>query len=233
AMAGALVFACNGYALVHMGFLNFVYVAPWVPLLFLAVERAIAARAAWGLLGAFAVGMSFLSGQPQQIAYALPFLPLWALAAWARTPSRAAAIRGAVALAGSVAGGLALAAVQVLPQSELVAQSQRAGGFTFAASSIGAIPSHFWGRVLVPDFEGWLGSAEFTVWIGLVGLVLVVAGFIALARRREFAELGCWIAIAVVSYVLAFGTATPLYRLAFDAVPGLDEFRFPVRFLFV
>jgi Bacterial membrane protein YfhO len=232
AAAGALVYVLNGYALVHIGFLNFIYLAPWVPLVFLAVERAMARNLAWILVGSLAVGLTFLAGQPQELFYALMFAPLWIVAVWARTWSRGAVLRGLLALAASVAGGLALGAVQVLPQSELIAQTGRANGFRFADSAYGALPGELAWKALLPDFGRWYGG-EYAAWIGVVGLLLVAAGLVALARRGRAVELACWVVTAVVSYVLAFGSATPLYRIAYDVVPRLDTFRFPVRFVFV
>jgi len=39
--------------------------------------------------------------------------------------------------------------------------------------------------------------------------------------------------VAVISYLLVLGPATPVYRFVFDYVPGMSHFRFPTRLLFI
>ena len=52
-------------------------------------------------------------------------------------------------------------------------------------------------------------------------------------RSRTAFAIVFWCATGLTAYLLVLGPATPLYRLAYEWLPGLNLFRFPTRFLFV
>jgi hypothetical protein len=115
------------------------YAAAWAPGLLLAVDRVIARpepRRAVGL--AVAAAMSLLSGWPYTFAMLALAASVYAGVVFAAQALRTRRIpwRGALALVIGVAGGLMLAAPQLLPAAELVERSCRALGSLVEAQAV-------------------------------------------------------------------------------------------------
>lgn len=109
----------------------------WFPLALLFVHR-ISRRGGWGSVAGLAVTLTLMvfAGDPQNLGFCLWFLGPYAAvlfvaeiwkspAAWRQVLVRAALCLGSVAL------GMALAAVQLMPSRELFAESIRAHGLTY------------------------------------------------------------------------------------------------------
>jgi hypothetical protein len=231
ALTGGVVFAFGGYLLSHTGFLSFIYGQAWVPLLFLALERSVERSLRWAALGSVAVAVSVLSGQPQHLVLGALWAPLFVLAIVLRAPTARRFRSAVLSLVIGIGGGAALAGIQLLPQAEFVGESARGRSYSVADANFGALPTDVARHLLWPDFAGRT-FGEFAGWIGVTGIVLVLAGLVTLLRRRRWPEVGLWAAMAGVSFVLALGSTTPLFRIAYEVVPAIDRFRFPVRWLF-
>ncbi len=232
ALAASLAFALGGYALTHTGLLWAVYEAPWPPLVLLSLERATNGRLLWALLAPPAVALGLLAGNPQELYYCSIWLGLIAAVLWLRAPS---ALRGARILGTAVAGyigGALLAAAQLLPQLQLVTLGNRAGsGLNFQDAILGELPTISIRDLLLPT--GLLHYAgEYAGWVGLIGFLLAAVGTARLFVGRTRALTGCFVVMAVGSYLLALGDGTPLFRLAFEWLPGMHQFRIPVRWLY-
>src|SRR5207247_2355327 len=109
AAAAGAAFAFGGYSLSHTGLPWAVYEAPWPPLLFLAVERGINGRPAWGWLGPIAVALALLAGNPQEMYYSGLWLVLFAVLLILERPRWRRAVRAGLVLVGSLTGGFLLA----------------------------------------------------------------------------------------------------------------------------
>lgn len=232
AFGAGIVFAFNGYALAHTGLPWSPYEGPWPPLLFLALHRAVEGRFAWAWLGPPTVALALLGGQSQHMYWtALWLAPYAAVLLMTSGLSREHALKTLAWGAIVVLGGALLAAVQLLPEAELLANGVRLGsGLSFSDATIAPLPSMPPWRLLMPD-RTYIG--EGAAWIGLVATVLVVVGIAAsFGRRSRRALVLFFLAMAASSYVLALGAQTPLYRLVFDVVPGMHQLRLPVRWLY-
>ena len=129
--------------------------------------------------------------------------------------------------------------VQLLPLRELGTLSDRSGGGTFEW----ATAYNYWPRnaltFLVPYVNGdisdmsYRGRSIFWEDYGYVGLATVLLALVAAATRIRRFAVAFWVAAGLVAYGLVLGSATPLFRIAFELVPGLSTFRFPTRFLFI
>jgi hypothetical protein len=232
AATAGIVFGLGGQALGHSGLLVLVYSQPWPPLVLLCLERGVNRNLWWAWAACLPFAFGLLAGQPQQLYLAMVWVPVVLLVLCWGGSVRRLAVRTAVATGTAVVGGFLLTAVQVLPQLELVAQSGRNHGLTYGEATVGSLPKISPWRLLLPDFAKSQGGENFA-YIGGVALLLVVVGLIGLIRRRRWPQLALWAGMATISYLLAMGSAIgPLYHLAFAAVPGLDRFRFPVRWLY-
>ena len=124
--------------------------------------------------------------------------------------------------------GFALAAVQLLPTAELSSYSIRSGGLSYQEGIAFSLPPPLLVRALLPGY--WFNPPDENVgYIGGIGLGLAVRG---LLFSRSPATLLA-IIVGVVGLFFAVGGANPLYRFLFDAVPGLNLFRVPARWLVV
>jgi hypothetical protein len=143
----------------------------------------------------------------------------------------------------SLAIGLGLAAVQLLPTVELTIQSQRAAG----VGTDFAMTYSLWPWRLItfaaPDFFGNPGRGDYwgyaTYWedagyVGVLPLLLAVGVAIGKKRGREAAWAGLvrfWAACAAVTLVLALGKNTPVFPFLFRHVPSFNLFQAPARWL--
>jgi|GEM_PF-2364959 len=141
--------------------------------------------------------------------------------------------------------GVALALVQVLPTVEMLGLSPRGtelGEFERNHFSLVGLTSL---ELLVPKILGspvgdyyYMGSASWggatgrqypyfaSIYIGLAPFCLWMCGAI-LGKGTSPRVLGV---VAVLSLVLMYGDATPLFRALAEAVPGLKSFRYPSKY---
>ena len=156
---GMTMFGAAYYLHVFAGHLSLLDACAWVPLLLLSLE-AIARRPSvkWALVGAFALAMEILAGHPQTVFNSLvaavvytPFL-LW------KSPRRG---RAALGLAGAVAGGLALSAVQLGAGFAAASEGVRQGAIPYPfAISFSFIPRNL-KLLLIPGFYGDLTHVRY------------------------------------------------------------------------
>jgi len=242
AVLAALTFAYSGFFVGHFNHLNIMGAAPWLPIELAIIEKALGVARKPGsgpatpviVLG-LAIGLQFLAGHPQiwlmstlvVLAFGL-FRAIWPATGPRRPITRAARTFAPIAV--SVAVGLAVAAVQVLPTWELVQQSVRAGGLpTDFFASFSWHPALL-ATLVVPFILGNPYpniSVELAAYLGILPLIMAATALV-LRRDRLTAFL---VGLAGVALVLAFGDYTPLYA-PLARVPVLNLFRVPARFLY-
>lgn len=234
AAAGAAVFAFGGYFLAQSGHVNQVSAAAWLPWLVLALDRAVTGRRGAWLALPPVTALMLLAGHPQVaymsllfgLAYALTVAVSADTSGWrGRVP---AAGRGLLAWAVAVAGGMLLAAVQLLPTLELSRHGIRSGGLPVHEAASFSLPGEEFLSAVLPTFTALPSSTEFVAHIGLSGIILAVLGLAARPRRARTVLL---LATLAATLLLAVGPATPLFAAAHRLVPGFDYFRVPPRWL--
>jgi hypothetical protein len=240
-VAGALLagvaYALSGFYVVHVKHMPMVEAASWIPVVLWLVERGVRRSEGALLAAGLVIGMQWLAGAPQIPYYTAGVATLYfAGRTWQlrreRSPRRSILIF-ALALFLSVGVG----AVQLLPTFELVGFSERAGGVSFEFASRFPYALDNLKTFLFPAANGDPGTGDLAVssifwedyaYMGLVPLLLGLFGGLALARRSSVARL--LLGLTLLTFLLALGSNTPLYRLAFQLVPGMGFFRFPQRF---
>lgn len=174
----------------------------------------------------------------------------------ARGASAADAARATAWLVGAAGLGVLLAAVQLVPLAELARTSWRSGAEAYATvvgygfgprqlvtflvpDAYGNPADHaVWdlvrgARVALEDHAMW-GTAwgtknyvEAAAYIGVLPLVLAVAGALGAARRGL-----AWFMAAAAAVSLSFAFGLPTYRLLFLGLPGFDQLHTPFRWVF-
>ena len=170
--------------------------------------------------------MTLLAGHPQQLFFSAPVLVMTLALAVRR--DRGALVRAVKAVLLTLVIGVGLAAAQILPQAELVANSHRRR-LAYQDAIFGAVEGRKVWTILLPDF--WSSyTGEAAGWIGLTGILLALAGIVWLVRNKRALEAAGWVAMTLFSLAMSAGGSTPLYRVMLAVWPGLDNFRFPLRF---
>ena len=253
-VAGVVLMFCGPHFLhVYSGHPVHMASMTWAPVIFLAIDGIFENRARfrgllrWGLVGIAAVALQILAGHPQYLFYtgiAAGLYTLWGMIQLLRE-ERGGLLRNFVvpgaALAAIYAGGSALAAVQLFTAFQANAETIRSIPVPFEFAAMFGFPPENLLTLLNPYFFGDMRSQpywgrcylwEMSLFIGASGLALAVYG--AVTGRKGRGLYGSWrlIAIAVVTFILALGVHTPLFRLLYDWVPGFGKFRGLSKFTF-
>lgn len=238
ATVGAAAFMLSAPLLGRLfpGHLTWLAAVAWMPLVLHAIDRLLdGGRWVWSWVGSAAVGLQWLAGYPQPVYLTLLASVAYVVLCSVHSTFRWRAVAGLVAM---VAVGTLLAAVQVLPGVETGLESSRRGGASFDYASSFSLPLENLLLTVAPLALGGPSTSSYggawflwEVWpyAGAVALlVAILGGVVDRGPRRRWAGT-----LAVLAVLLALGPATPLYRLAFEALPGLASFRVPGRFLMI
>jgi hypothetical protein len=247
ALAGGITYELSDYFVVHIGNLNLVAGAAWLPLLLLGAHRAAGAAWSaplarrWTAVGALALAMTALAGHVQPLLFAGAILVLTALVhgsasargrrwrrEWRRPAAQAAAL-GAVALL-----GLGAAAVQLIPAAELTRWSVRAE-IPFEKSTEYSLPPEQLISLLVPGFFGRGPDAYWGQWLrteaGYAGVLPLVLAGVYLTLRLRRGGLTVWLIglVGAAGLLVALGGYTALHGLLYRFVPVFGSLRAPAR----
>jgi hypothetical protein len=217
----------------------------------------------WVMLFALCFGMQAQAGFPQTLYICGLFyglLILWRLIdiLWNRTIKTLCVTLTtlAVILGGATLLGTLMGMTSVLPLWELGTLSDRAGGISFQDATALHYPlrvfitffsPYYYGDISNISFEflketlfwevyGYAGM--FTMLLALAAIGFAIVRIIKEKRGLEPREIMTrsilfWGFVGLISFGMVLGQLTPLYELAFYAIPGFSSFRFPTRFLFV
>ena len=248
-LAGAALML-SGFALGHEHHLSLLRTAALLPwLLWVAEAHVRQPSLLFVALGAAAVALQWLAGNPQLahlsavvLAVWLPARPAQQAEGDARARLRAGGL-GLAAAAGMVVVGMLLAGLQIVPSALYARETVRSGGLSMADATVVGFPARDLLLFLDPDAFGTpLGGGfrqvpgeanlywESLAYVGLVPLLLAPVTFFRRERRGTAILLG---GLAACGVFLALGRHSPLYRALFAVLPGLDLFRVPQRWLFV
>ncbi len=235
-----VVFALSAFMTLHLyaGHRVLCATAALLPWAAGAVDRVVEQKSSALKAAAAIFGLVMLSGHYQMIfIFGFGFTLFLVLETWmkAERPIRILAVaRPFAVLLGLAVLGALIAAVQLFPMAANVASSQRPGDSAAFAASFSASPSslvtylfpgYFGNRVDTP-FKGDFAYWESVGYIGILPLLLVIAGAAALPFRKVFPAA----AVIVTALILAMGAHTPLFDLYLTVVPGAKLFRSPGRF---
>lgn len=233
ALIGALAFMFSGVFISHIGNLNLIAVAAWLPLIFLCLHRATEAemhadKIAWALAGGVALGISTLAGHGQMTFLLAAFLGSYALY-WTVIDRNGRPLLLLLLLALT---GIGIAAISLFPALEAVQHTVR-GGYDSANALNYALSWQGLTGLIAPDFFG-RGKVDFwgdwsRVEYGYVGvLTLFLAATAVVTHRNRFTWF--FILSGFLFLLLALGPNAPLYPFLLNILP-VFPFQVPARFV--
>ena len=223
----AISFAFGGFLLGSMSTLPTFFVWAWAPLAGWAVVGVM--RGGSVAVAALILGLQMLIGEP------VALLQVWGLCGAAAVSAAVASRRDSTRdtrvapLVLAFAWAIAIAAVQLIPGLDHARDSVRSRGLPFDVVVDFSMPPLRVFELLIPQivnvvqFERapYLASLSCGVAVGLLALGGVIA------RVKGWV---LFVTVSTVSYVLAIGDATPLYRWLYDAGIG-RSLRYPEKFI--
>lgn len=232
AVLSGVAFMFSDLFVTHLGNLNLIAVAAWLPLAFGAFHRAMIASSrhrqlAWALTSGVSLGVSTLAGHGQMTFLLVAFLALYAL--YRLAAGRPGWVIAIFAVVGVVAVGVA--ALSLFPSLELNPYTLRAN-FDYQQSANYSLPPRGLVGLLAPGFFG-RGAADFwgdwpRVEVGYAGVLPWLLAAVALVKRPARAHV--FLALAGLLFLLlAMGRYTPLHGWLYRVAPL--PFQVPARYV--
>lgn len=243
----SLSFALTGYLVARLGTYPIITAAAWIPwLLWAAIGILTQGRrrdVAW--LALFA-SLQLLAGHAQTTWYSL--LLVGAFSAWWTVTHRPVRLQGLALIIAGIMLGAGVAAAQLLPTGEALAQSQRSGGVDYdvAMNFSYSFPRTL--NLLSPNVFGTPGDGSYAlkekgayfedaIYIGLIPLISALTAVLTWAwgkvRRSErltyFETVPFWLLVVVIASIFALGSSTPIFPFLYKYVPTFNLFQAPVR----
>ena len=230
ASVAGVAFSVNGLALNFLMWPNNVAALAWMPFVILFVGDAVAGRKRGILKAALCGGIQMLCGAPEVImtTWVVAGVLALATASWSIAGLTRAGLRFGLVV-GLVSG---VAAAQLLPFLDLLANSHRDSGFGQAQW---AMPATGWGNFLVPLFRsvesrtgvfmqyGQYWTSSYYLGVGVVLLALM--GAFRVRNARVYA-LGL---LALLGLMLAMGDEGYLLPVLHKLFPASGYMRFPIK----
>jgi hypothetical protein len=243
AMFGAIAFGFGGLTASLVNLLPYLFILAWLPWAYMNARRWILdgdrRSLAWASL---AFGMQILTAEPTTL------VQVWLIAGlYVLHLSGEKGGPGLVRLSGRLVSMFVLSvgvgAVQLLPAIDHVGDSVRSLRFPWETVVSWSTPPWRLVELLVPSLFGrpWFAGEGgywgsifyaprplpflFSIYCGLPVVVFAIAGFLRGGRAARWVGAGC-----AAAFVLAIGSATPLFRILYDLGPA-QSFRYPEKFL--
>ena len=237
---GSLTFGLGGYLVSTINLTSHLQAAVWLPwCLFFWIRGMRPWRDAYLVLFGLTLTIAMLAGAPEILLMILGVLAGWT--AFAAPCSWTDRLHLGMMLGLVLLAALGVAAFQIVPTLEYIGQSDRSGALPLVEVTTWSLQPVSFFQLLLPHSvtpgasldpshqileagNPWIRS----IYLGIVPLSLAIAS-VAVGRERRF-----WGTVILVSVVLAFGSATPVFPMLYSVLPGVfGRFRYPEKFYFL
>lgn len=241
-LAGIMFMFSGAYYLhVYAGHLPHLCLMPWVPLVWIAVEKlSQTGNYKWLLAGIPAMAMVILAGHPQYVYYTGIVTGLYVLMLLIKSKHRLALFGGSAAIVG---GASLLVAIQLLTGAQAASEGVRSGGTDYAFASMFALPPENLLTLIAPTFFGGLGLKgdppdaiqyfgrcylwEMSLYVSVAGFCMAIYAVLVNWRKQLILSV-----LVVLTLILALGKHLPLYDFLYHYLPAFDSFRCVAKFTF-
>ncbi len=241
ALVSAVVFAYGGYLVSILDNVCFLAAAVWLPFILLCYHRCLQTGSLTAsLLAGVGIALQIFAGDASFYVLTTLLSLLFYTLLWPviRMPSGATNTPwlpwGFLTVA--FVTGATVASVQLLPLFELASHSTRFGGLHFAeatkwsfhpAEFLQLISPYIFGTT-VPQMR-WFGQTWLdTIYVGIFPLLFSMVFVCCCKERRRYFIL----LLLLFSLLMSMGCYTPLFRILYELLPGLNMLQYPVKFLF-
>ena len=232
-------FMFSGFLLGQMDHINIVISSTWMPLTFLLCRRALLQQKWTYALGAgLTLSLAILGGHQQFALFTGYWCGLWFIFYLVQRRGRGI-VRSTALFGVMTAVGIVGAAVQIAPTLEFIQFTRRSVLSIEAAGLFSMVPLS-WIHLIFPHYLGqthtqgalfWPNPVfvnEFYVYVGVVVLFgALIGSYVWKSWEKRFLAT-----MVILGFLLTAGTVTPIYRLAYRIVPGMQLVRVPGRFVF-
>lgn len=256
-VVSGICFSLCGYFVARAGFFSMVWTGVWLPWIFAYTSRIASqvhpfaleahAEARTRLKLTLSIAMMLLAGHAQLSWYILLLTVAWVIFNGVVKNGCKIAARSLAAFLSCLGVGAMIAAVQLLPTTEYLLNSQR----SVSVNSERAFTYSFWPwritGLLAPDlfgnpasgnYWGYASYWEDAVYIGVIPFLLAMSVLVKMIfskkesplRKHQFlvAFLFC---LMTISFVFALGDNTPIFPFFYRHVPTFDMFNAPARYM--
>ena len=240
----AAMWMLGGYYASLLNLMNGLQAAAWAPLLVYTVLDHLERRTL-GSLGRFAVVLLLLllAGEPQVVALTALVTSVVMQVRWRQHAGSARALPLLASFAVAVLFVIGLAMIQILPTLELLGESGRGTGLPYEEAAFYSLEPLRLINLFVPQsyadptyrfgYRATIGLRDpylYSIYPGVLWLLLLIFAWRDAARRRE---LVAWSGLAALGLLMALGHETPVFRIAFEHIPGVSAFRYPEKYFFL
>jgi len=251
---GGMAFSLSGYMVARAGFLSINSAAAWFPwILFFSLRIVHKKKNAFWMLSVV-MALQLLAGHAQTTWYSILLGGIWILflsLSYSEKNNKIKKITQYISkyvTAGFLAAGIS--AIQLIPTIECLLQSHRLGEYGYAD----AMTYSFWpwrfltlfvpnlfGNPATGNYWGYGNFWEDAVYIGLLPVLIALGTAVRVIIRKNKAQslqtttgnrdLVLFLSgIVLVSFMLALGDNTFLFKFLYRNVPTFELFQAPTRF---
>lgn len=238
-LIASLIYMFSGYMICHFEHLTMINSVTWFPLILFFLEKGFGARNIFYFIpGSIGVALLILAGHPQSALYALFVLFIFAIyRCFDRSEGNCFSLFPLALFGLSIALGILISAVQLIPTYELSGHSTRSGAlpYDFAAGS-GQLDLAHLVTVVLPDYFGtirgpYVGTLNISHSSMYLGIMFLIALPFAFVKRDK--DVSFFAFLAVLSLLISMGDHGFIFKLLYYVIPGFDMFRSPAHFRFI
>jgi hypothetical protein len=243
-LLSGLVYALNGFAIVHLTQINIVMLNVYLPLNFWLIHRLVQKAKLFDAFAlALALAFQFHAGHAEMFYYNLLLAGVFflTLILFGKVKADLKKVMALFVLAGVLFSGMAL--VQAWPTLELTQYSSRAEGVSYEVASSTLWPlktlalfvnprAYDIYRPELPTQMMQLSTAIIFALYGYLGILPLILAFLAVFRLFRKPYVLIFIVLTGIAFLWGIGKTTQFFSLFWETIPGMKFFRYPVKILF-